>query len=142
MDALQQPPAVGLPLGPHDLHGLRHPGIRVRARPAEVIERAQHVVAPVIGEREVEIRRIGDLAGALAAEQAALEQILLPAAAGPRTSADPPVARSNSSSPSSTLIVVSNEERTDPFSASQFQPPSSSRSPRIRSTIAATSTPK
>jgi hypothetical protein len=33
------------------------------------------------------------------------------------------------------LIVVSNEERTEPFSASQFQPPSASRSPRIRSTI-------
>ena len=59
-----------------------------------------------------------------------------------RTSGDPPVARSNSSRPSSTLIVVSNEDRTDPFSASQFQPPSSSRSPRIRSTIGATSTPK
>ena len=46
-----------------------------------------------------------------------------------------PVARSNSSRPSSTSIVVSNEERTDPFSASQFQPPSASRSPRTRSTI-------
>ena len=82
MDAVEQPPAVGLPPGPHDLHGLRHPGIRARARAAEVIERAQHVVAPVVGEREVEICRIGDLAGALAAEQAAFEQILLPAAAG------------------------------------------------------------
>jgi hypothetical protein len=40
------------------------------------------------------------------------------------------------------LIVVSNEERTDPFSASQFQPPSASRSPRTRSTIGVTSTPK
>jgi hypothetical protein len=39
-------------------------------------------------------------------------------------------------------MVVSNEERTDPFSASQFQPPSASRSPRTRSTTAATSTPK
>jgi hypothetical protein len=82
MDAVEQPPAVGLPLGPHDLDGLRHPGIRVRARTAEVIERAQHVVAPVVREREVEIRRIGGLARALATEQAALEQILLPAAPG------------------------------------------------------------
>ena len=40
MDPVEQPPAVGLPLGPHDLGGLRHPGIRVRARPAEVIEQA------------------------------------------------------------------------------------------------------
>jgi hypothetical protein len=82
MDAVEPPPAVGLPLGPHDLDGLRHPGIWVRARAAEVIERAQHVVASVVREREVEIRRIGDLARALAAEQAALEQVLLPVAAG------------------------------------------------------------
>jgi hypothetical protein len=40
------------------------------------------------------------------------------------------------------LIVVSKEDRTDPFPASQFQPPSASRPMRIRSTIAPTSTPK
>jgi len=40
------------------------------------------------------------------------------------------------------LIVVSKEDRTDPFSAWQFQPPSASRSATVRSTIAATSTPK
>src|SRR6266498_5256527 len=82
VDAVEQPPAVGLPLRSHDLHGLRHPGIRVRARPAEVVERAQHVVAPVVGERELKICRVDDLAGALAAEQAALEQVLLTAAPG------------------------------------------------------------
>jgi hypothetical protein len=37
--------------------------------------------------------------------------------------ADPPVARSCSSSASSTLIVVPNDERVQPLSASQFQPP-------------------
>ena len=40
------------------------------------------------------------------------------------TSVEPPVARSCSSSPSSTLIVVSNDPRIEPFSCSQFQPPS------------------
>ena len=59
-----------------------------------------------------------------------------------RTSAGAPAARSNLSRPSSTLIVVSAEDRTDPFSASQFQPPSVSRSVRIRPTMAPTSTPK
>ena len=34
------------------------------------------------------------------------------------------------------MIVVSNDDRTEPFSASQFQPPSSSCSPSSRSTIA------
>ena len=37
---------------------------------------------PVVREREVQIRRIDDLARALATEQTALEQVLLPAAAG------------------------------------------------------------
>ncbi len=36
-------------------------------------------------------------------------------------SAEPPVARSCASKPSRTLIVVANDERTEPFSASQFQ---------------------
>ena len=124
MDPVEQPAAVGLPLRLHDFHCLRHPGIRVRARPPEVVERAQHVVVPVVRKSEVEIRRLDDLAGALAAEQAAFEQVLLAAAPGLRAPADPPVARSNSSRPSSTLMVVSNEDRTDPFSTSQFQPPS------------------
>ena len=82
MDAIEQPSAVGLPLGLHDRDGFRHPGLRDRARLAEVVESAQHVVAPVVREREVEKGRIGNLTGALAAEQVALEQILFPAAAG------------------------------------------------------------
>ena len=135
MDTVEQPPAVGLPLRLDDFHCLRHPRIWVRPRPPEVVERAQHVVVPVIRKRELEIRRSDDFTGALAAEQAALEQVLLAAAPGRTNSTDPPVARSNSSRPSSTLIVVSNEDRTDPFSTSQFQPPSSSRSARTRSTI-------
>jgi hypothetical protein len=40
------------------------------------------------------------------------------------------------------LIVVPNDDRTEPISASQFQPPSPRRSSRIRSTIGETSTPK
>jgi Nucleotidyltransferase domain len=49
----------GLPLGSRDLDGFRHPGIRVGARAAEVIERAQYVVMPVIGERELERQEVG-----------------------------------------------------------------------------------
>jgi hypothetical protein len=94
MDPVEQPPAVGLPLRPHDRNGLRHPAIRVRPRPSEVVECAQHVVVPVVRKRELEISRYGDLPCAPATEQAALEQVLLTAAPG-RTSADPPVARSN-----------------------------------------------
>ena len=57
-------------------------------------------------------------------------------------SAEPPVARSYASSPSRTLMVVWNDDRTEPCSASQFHPPSSSCSPRRRSTMPSTSWPK
>ena len=82
MDPVEQPPAVGLLSRPYDRHRLRHAGIRVRARPSEVVERAQHVVVPVVGERELEVLGIDHLAGAQAAEQAALQQILLTATTG------------------------------------------------------------
>ena len=60
-----------------------------------------------------------------------------PRARGPQSRpAEPPVARSNSSSPSSTLMLVSNDPRIEPFSCSQFQPPSAICSPRSRSTTA------
>ena len=49
---------------------------------AEVVEGPQHVVVPVVGERELEVGGVGDLTGALAAEQPALEEVLLAAAPG------------------------------------------------------------
>ena len=63
MDAVEQPAAVRLPLRANNLHGFCHPGVRLGARTPEVVERTQHVVVPVVREREVQIRRIGDLAG-------------------------------------------------------------------------------
>src|SRR5215831_4587354 len=82
MDAVEQPPAVGLPLRPHDRYRLRHPGIGACARLPEVVERPQHVAVPVVRKRELEIRRLGDGPRALTAEQAALKQVLLTTAAG------------------------------------------------------------
>ena len=82
MDAVEQPPAVGLPLGLHDRYRLRHPGIGVRTRLPEVVQRTQRVVVPVVRERELQIRRLDDGPCAFAAEQAALKQVLLTAAAG------------------------------------------------------------
>ena len=55
MDAVQQPPAVGLPFGLHDRDRLGHPGIGVRAGVPEVVQRAQHVVVPVVRERKLHI---------------------------------------------------------------------------------------
>src|SRR5262249_8174946 len=79
VDAVEEPPAVGLPLGPHDLSGLGHPWIGSRAGTAEIVERPEQVVAPVVREGELEVGGIDALAGALAAEQVSLEQILLTA---------------------------------------------------------------
>jgi len=84
---------------------------------------------PVVRERELQICGIDDRAGALATEQAAFEEVLLPLRRASLTSSDTPFARSNSTNPSSTSIVVSKDERTEPFSASQFQ--SSPRSCRV-----------
>src|SRR4051794_1360167 len=53
-----------------------------------------------------------------------------------------PGAFSNASSPSSPQIVVWNAERTEPRSASQFQPPSASCSLRSRSTSRSLRSPK
>jgi len=69
-------------LRPHDVNRLRHPPVTVGARPTEVVEGAEHVVVPVVREREVEVGGLNDRAGAPAAEQVALEEILLAAAAG------------------------------------------------------------
>ena len=77
MDAVEQPAAVGLLLRPHHLDCLGHTGIGFGFGRPEVVERAEHVVVPVVGERELEIGRLCNFAGALAAEQAALEQVVL-----------------------------------------------------------------
>src|SRR5579872_1944842 len=77
MDAVEQPPAVRLPLGPNDRHRLRHPGLGIRTRTPEVVQRPQHVVVPVVRERELQVRRPDDIPRAPAAEQPAFEQVLL-----------------------------------------------------------------
>src|SRR3954447_20997880 len=80
VDPVEQPPAVGLALRPHELDALGHARIGVGARVAEVVEGAQHVVVPVVGEREVEVLGLHHVARALAPEEAPLEQVLLAAA--------------------------------------------------------------
>ena len=62
---------------------------------------------------------------------------------GPRSPPGcPRSARSYSSRASSTQMVVLNDDRVEPLSASQFQPPSGSCSPSSRSTMPRTSWPK
>lgn len=77
MDAIEQPPIIRLSLRSYDLHTLLQSRIWLIIRSTEVIESPKYVVAPVVGEREVEIRRIGDLAGALSPKQRTLQQVLI-----------------------------------------------------------------
>ena len=135
IDAVEEPSAVGLPLRPHDVDGLGHLGARVVACTAEVVKCPQHVVVPVVREGELEVRRVDDLPVLFRRNRRRSSRYCSPLRRASVTSAVAPLCCSNWMRPSSTLIVVSNDDRTDPFSASQFQPPSPSRSPTIRSTI-------
>ena len=85
MDAIERPPTVGLLLGSHNLDGLCHAliwlGTRqptadsrqptADSRQPKIVERTQDVVAPLEREGEVEIRRVDDIAGALASKEVA-----------------------------------------------------------------------
>src|SRR6185436_15652086 len=82
MRVLEQPGAIGLLLRSEE--GDRFVGARVRRLPggSEIVERAQHVVAPARRKRELEPGRVDDLAGTLAAEQPSFEEVGLAAAPG------------------------------------------------------------
>ena len=113
-----------------------------RGGDAEVVETAEHVVVPSVWVQEVEESLVGRLTGAPPAEQPSFQEILfrcLTRRPGPRGATGGPLVFQ---SPSSTLIVVPNDERLEPLMVSQFQPPSSRRSPTSRSTIGEMSTPK
>ena len=109
---------------------------------AQVVESAQDVVMPPGRERGLEPVGVDHLAGRLPPEQAAFQQVRLPAIAGlpyPRRASDRPLVFEQALE---TLIVVSKDETVAPFSTSQFQPPSGSCSPSSRSTSGVMSTPK
>src|SRR5689334_20908050 len=79
MGVFQQPPTIGLLLGPKQLNRFVHARIwRVPER-AEVIESAQHVVLPADWKRELEPGWVDDFAAALASKQLSLEEVLLTA---------------------------------------------------------------
>jgi hypothetical protein len=126
--------------------GLAEPGVgrvaRERGGKAEVVQGPEDVVTPPVGMQEGQKLLVGRFAGAETTEEVALEEIFLPDVRACRDSGVPPVARSYSSSPSSTLIVEGKDERAEPLALSQFQPPSSSRSPSSLPAMGETSTPK
>src|SRR5579871_1516888 len=85
---LQRPPPIAVTLRCDQRDSLGHPFIVGNAGAAEILESPQHVIVPPGRERET--RPLGAalaishdyLAGRLAAEEAALEKILLPAKTG------------------------------------------------------------
>ena len=85
MLVLERPPAVAVALRLDQLDRLGHALVRRDAGSAQVLESPQHVVVPP--GREGEARPGGvmiDLTGRPPPEEAALEQVLLPAEAGLR----------------------------------------------------------
>src|SRR5215470_2920279 len=138
MRVLQEPGAVRLPLGSEQVNGFVHPAIRGIPCCPEVLQRTQHVVVPAGRKREFEPRGVDDGSAALTPEQLPLEEVLFTRRRAAINCAEPPVARSWANRPSRTLIVVWKEERTEPFSASQFHPPSSSCSSSSRATTPST----
>ena len=146
---LERPAAVAVALRCDQVDRLGHALVGRDAGAAQVFEPPQHVVVPP--RREGEARPGGaalavaldPLAGRPPAEEARA-RAGTPARAGgpPSPPALPPPARSYSSRASSTQIVVLNDDRVEPLSASQFQPPSGSCSASSRSTMPRTSWPK
>ena len=97
---------------------------------------------PAGRKRELQPGWVDDFAGALTSDQLSFEEVSSPRRRAAMDAAEPPLTRSCANSPSRTLIVVANDERTEPFSASQFHPPSSSCSPSRRATTPSTSCSK
>ena len=81
-DEAERPPAVGVALRFDELDRLGDSLVRRDAGISEVIERAQGAVVPPGGKREMQPLAIADLAIRQAAQEPALEQVLLSALAG------------------------------------------------------------
>src|SRR5437773_7383494 len=120
MGVLQRPCAVRLPLGSEQINRFVHAQVRRIPSRSEVLKSTQHVVVPAGGEREFQPGRVDHGAAALTPEQLPFEEVLLTPAAsrdGFRRAASCALV---ANSPSRTLIVVWKDERTEPFSTSQF----------------------
>jgi hypothetical protein len=112
MKEVEQPSPVLVAALNHGFNGVTDAAVGFESCIPQTVESAQDVVVPKRREREPKPAFVDDFAGSDFA-----------------TAADLCFARSYSSSPSSTQTVVWNEERRL-LGASQFQPPSSSCSPR------------
>ena len=74
MDAVEQPPAVGLPPGPHDRYRRRHPGIGVRARPPEVVQRTQLATGEMVIDSSAVVKKAGLQPAAAGTQRPAAER--------------------------------------------------------------------
>jgi len=81
---IEKPSTVGLSPALNKMHGIAHPRVGLDIGAPEVVERPENVVMVAGRERELQERRIRDLAGGVPSEKATLEQVLLAAASGRR----------------------------------------------------------
>src|SRR5580658_1834745 len=77
--AVEQPSAIGLAFAFNHLHGFVDARVGLEIGGPKVVEGAENVVTIAGREGEFEECRIDDLAGGAAAEEAALEQVLVAA---------------------------------------------------------------
>ncbi len=130
VDPVEEPPAVGLPLGPHDLDSLQHSGVRGRRpRPGSYGERGARHTANRRANRGARIAALDTLARALPAELAPPSDT--PLRGGRRSlrrAREPDGCTLVFEQPVEHVIIVSNEDRDRSFFGLEFQPPSSSRS--------------
>ena len=148
MPGLERPPPIAVALRLDQLDRLSHALVGSDACAAEMLERAQDVVVPPRREGETGPRgaalaiSLDHLTSRSPSEEAALEEVSCPRRRAVVISGMLPNRSSYSSRASSTQIVVLNDERIEPFAASQFQPPSDSCSVSKRSMMRRTSWPK
>jgi hypothetical protein len=74
---VEEPSTIGLPPARDEMHGIPDPHVRRNTRFCEVIERTEDLVVVAGWERELQERRIRDLAGREPSEERSLELVLL-----------------------------------------------------------------
>ena len=84
MCAIEKPSTVGLLPALDDMHGIADARVGLDTGVPEIVERTENVVVVARRKRELQERRIGDLAGGAPPEETALEQVLLAAPSGRR----------------------------------------------------------
>jgi hypothetical protein len=104
--AIEEPSTVGLLPAVHDMQGLADACVGLETCVPEIVECTENVVVVTGRERELQERRIRDLAGRAPSEEPRSSRYSSPRRLATAISGADPATRSYSSNPSSTQIVL------------------------------------